>query len=51
MSVRYREDEKINQIFSEYSKLAQKEYKTIHNWVRKVIYRELRKRCNKWYTD
>ena len=34
-------DEMINYIISECSKLSQKEYKTIHNWVGKVIYWEL----------
>ena len=37
-------DETINRIITECSKLAQKEYKTRHNWARKVIHREL---CNK----
>ena len=46
-------DETVNQI-SEYSKLAQKEYKTRYDWVGKVIYWELCKRLkfnhnNKWY--
>ena len=31
-------DEMINHIISECSKLAQKEYKTNHDWVGKVIY-------------
>ena len=31
----------INLIISERSKLAQKEYKTRHNWMGKVIHREL----------
>ena len=38
-------DETINHIISECSKLAQKEYKTRHNW---VIYREM---CNKFKFD
>ena len=47
-------DETINRIISEYSKLAQKEYKTIHDWVGKVIHWELCKdfkfdHTNKWY--
>ena len=31
-------------IISEYSKLAQKEYETIHDWVGKVIHKELCKK-------
>ena len=47
-------DETINHIISEYSKLALKEYKTRHNWVSKVIHREMCKKfkfnhTNKWY--
>ena len=47
-------DEMINHIISEYHKLAQKEYKTRHNWVGKVIHRELCRKLkfdyvNKWY--
>ena len=47
-------DETINHIISECSKLAQKEYKTRHDWVGKVIHRELCKKLkfdhtNKWY--
>ena len=47
-------DETINHIISECSKLAQKEYKTRHNWVGKVIYWEMCKKftfdqTNKWY--
>ena len=47
-------DETINHIISEWSKLAQKEYKTRHDWVGKVIYCELCKKLksdhtNKWY--
>ena len=46
----------INHIKSESSKLTQKEYKTRHEWVGKVIYRELYKKLksnhmNKSYTD
>ena len=37
-------DEVINQIIRECSKLAQKEYKTRHEWVEKVIYGELYKK-------
>ena len=37
-------DETINHIISECSKLAQKEYKTRHNWVGKVIHREMCKK-------
>ena len=41
-------------MISECSKLAQKEYKTRHDWVGKVIHRELCKKfefdhMNKWY--
>ena len=39
-------DETINHIISECSKLAQKEYKTRHNWVCKVIHWELCIRAN-----
>ena len=47
-------DENINQIISECSKLAQKEYKTRHNWVDKVIHLDMCKKfkfnyTNKWY--
>ena len=47
-------DEKINHIISECSKLAQKEYKTRHDGVGKVIQLELCKKfifdhTNKWY--
>ena len=47
-------DENINHIISEYSKLAQKEYKTRHDWVGQVIHWELCKKfkfdhTNKWY--
>ena len=47
-------DETINHIICEYSKLAQKEYKTRHDWVGKVIYRQMCKKfkfdhVNKWY--
>ena len=46
--------ETVNQIVSKCSKLAQKEYKTKHNWVGKVIYWELCKKLEfdhtiKWY--
>ena len=41
-------DETINHIISEYSKLAQKEYKTRHDWVRKVIHWEM---CKKFKFD
>ena len=34
-------DETINHIISECSKLEEKEYKTRHDWVGKVIYREM----------
>ena len=47
-------DETINRIISECSKLAQKEYKTRHDWVGKVIHWEMCKKfkfdhTNKWY--
>ena len=47
-------DETINHTISECSKLAQKEYKTRHDWVGKMIYWELCKKfrfdhTNKWY--
>ena len=47
-------DEIINHIISESSKLAQKEYKTRHDWVGKVIYWDMCKKfkfdhTNKWY--
>ena len=37
-------DKTINHIISECSKLAQKEYKTRHDWVGKVIHWEMRKK-------
>ena len=48
-------DETINHIISECSKLAQKEYKTRHDWVGKVIHWEMYKKLkfdhtNKCYT-
>ena len=47
-------DETVNLIISECSKLSQKEYKTTHDWVGKVIHWELCKRLklyhtHKWY--
>ena len=47
-------DETIHHIISECSKLAQKEYKTRHDWVGKVIHWEMCKKfnfdhTNKWY--
>ena len=47
-------DKTISHIISECRKLAQKEYKTRHDWVGKVIYWELCKKLkfnhmNKWY--
>ena len=47
-------DETINHVISECSKLAQKEYKTRHDWVGKVIHWEMCKKSefdhtNKWY--
>ena len=47
-------DETIYHIISECSKVAQKEYKTRHDWVGKVIHREMCKKfkfdhTNKWY--
>ena len=47
-------DEPINHIISECNELALKEYKTRHDWVRKVVNREISKKfkldhTNKWY--
>ena len=47
-------DETINDIISECSKLVQKEYKTRHDWVGKVIHWEMCKKFKldhtiKWY--
>ena len=47
-------DERINHIISQCSKLAQKDYKTKHNWVGEVIHSEMFKKLkfdhtNKWY--
>ena len=47
-------DETINHVISEYSKLAQREYKARHEWVGKVIHWEMCKKIkfdhtNKWY--
>ena len=47
-------DETINHIINECSKLAQREYKTKHDWVGKVIHWEMCKKfkfdhTNKWY--
>ena len=47
-------DETINHIISEWSKLAQREYNTRHDWMGKVIYWEMCKKfefdhMNKWY--
>ena len=47
-------DETINHIISEFSKLAQKEYKARHGWVGKVIHWEMCRKfkfdlTNKWY--
>ena len=47
-------DEAINRIISEYSNLAQREYKARHDWVGKVIHWEMCKKfkfdhTNKWY--
>ena len=47
-------DERVNHIISKCSKLAQKEYKTRHDWVGKVIYWVLNKilkfdHTTKWY--
>ena len=48
--------ETINHIISEWRKLSQKEYKTRHDWVSKVIHWEMCKKfkfdhTNKWYKD
>ena len=47
-------DKMANHIVNECNKLAQKEYKTIHDWVGKVIHEELCKKLKfdnttKWY--
>ena len=47
-------DETINPIINECNKLAQKEYKTRHDWVGKVIHWKMYKKfkfdyTNKWY--
>ena len=47
-------DETINHIISDCNKLAQKEYKTRHDWIGKVIHWEMCKKfnfdhTNKWY--
>ena len=47
-------DETINHIISECSNLAQKEYKASHDWVGKVVHREMWRKfqfdhTNKWY--
>ena len=47
-------DKMINHIISDCSKLAQREYKTRHNWMRYVIHLELYQKFkfnhpNKWY--
>ena len=47
-------EETINHIISEWSKLAQKEFKTRHDWVGKVIHWEICKKfkfdhTKKWY--
>ena len=49
-------DETMNHIVSKCSKLALKEYKARHDWVCKVIHREMCKKfkfehANKWYMD
>ena len=54
MSKEEKTNETINHIISECSKLAQKEYKTRHDWVGKVIIWEVCKKLkfdhtNKWY--
>ena len=47
-------DETINHIISEFSKLAQREYKARHDWVGKVVHWEMCRKfqfdhTNKWY--
>ena len=49
-------DDLINHLISKSSKLAQKEYKTRHDWVGKVIHSELCQKCKfdyttKWYVQ
>ena len=53
-TLRRNKDETTNNTISECCKLAQREYKTRHNWVGKVIHLDLRKKfkfdhTNKWY--
>ena len=53
-SVGYVEIKTKRSIIREFNKLAQKEYKTRHDWVRKVIHKELHQKLkfdhtNKWY--
>ena len=40
--------EMINHIISEYSKLTQQEYKTIHDWVGKVIQWKTKRETSTW---
>ena len=40
-------DETINHMINEFSKLAQKEYKTRHGWIGKVIHWELYKKLKR----
>ena len=52
----WRKEETINHIISECSKLAQREYKTRHDWAKKVIHWEMCKKFNfhhstKWYMN
>ena len=47
-------DETINHIINERDKFAQREYETRHDWVGKVIHKEMCKKfefdhTNKWY--
>ena len=44
-------DETINHIISECNKLAQKEYKTRHDWVGNGIHRELGKKFKIWHNE
>ena len=53
-SLRCDKDEAVNHIIREFSKLAQKEYKSRHDWLAKEIHKELSKKLKfnhavKWY--
>ena len=44
-------DETVNHVISEYTKLAQEEYKTGHGWVGKVIHLEFYKKLKFDHTN